>query len=143
MIGYGWGMFAIQYFFPRGNIYYIIQYPVGRFTIQQIFRGGMLTTPREGLLCEGLLFDAGTYMFMVYVPNQESYQFRGHFGFCIYIVGLLSAWYFFCLFFNFVKVKQKVTSNLKATHLESHTAIQEVRVWARSELAPLLSDFQM
>jgi hypothetical protein len=27
------GMFAIYYIFARGNVYYIVEYPGGRFTI--------------------------------------------------------------------------------------------------------------
>ena len=148
MIGYGWGNVCYIVFFFPGKYLLYNTVSVGKLTIQQMFRGGMFTTPGEGLLC-GRFTIRHRHLYVYGVCTKSGkllvqgplWFLYLHCWTVVCVVCLLVC--FLILLEIYLKVKQKVTSNLKATHLESHTAIQEVRVWARSELAPLLSDFQM
>ena len=129
MIGYGWGNVCYIVFFspgkyllystvsggkfyyianiPRGNVYY----SVGRFAMRKVY----YTTP--ALIFLWCMYQIrkviSLWATLVSVSTLLDCCLRGN---------------FVCLFFNFARnlsesETKKVTSNLKATHLESHTAI--------------------
>ena len=108
----------------------------------------MFTTPGEGLLCGRFTIRHRHLYFYGVCTKSGKLLVYGPLWFLY-----LYCWTVVCVVFLFVcflilleiylKVKQKVTSNLKATHLESHTAIQEVRgVGKEWTCTPLLSDFK-